>query len=100
MAALMAPTIPGIETSVAVGSVTVTMHAALVLLPVGGLIVASVLLIVLRRTAKPAASAAQLPPGRARAMSSTAQEPSAPALQPAGAWLPQDLPPQTWRPAD
>jgi hypothetical protein len=76
------------------------MHGALVLLPVGGLIVAAVLLIVLRRTAKPAASAPRLAPVPVRALASTAREPWEPAPQPAAVWLPQAPPPQTWRPAD
>jgi hypothetical protein len=74
------------------------MHGALVLLPVGGLIVAAVLLIVLRRTAKPAASAAHLPPVPVRAMASTAPESWSPAPQPTTVWMPQAQPAQTWRP--
>jgi hypothetical protein len=69
------------------------MHGALVVLPVGGLIVAAVLLIVIRRSTRPATPDG----GWAAAM------PAQPVAQAGPApvtWMPEPQAPQTWRPAD
>jgi hypothetical protein len=84
---------PGIEMSVEVGSVD-EMHGALVLMPVGGLIVAALLLIVIRRSTGPANTAG----GWAAAM--PAQPPAQPASAAPDGWMPERQLPPTWRPAD
>jgi hypothetical protein len=64
------------------------MHGALVLLPVGGLIVAAALLIMIRRSARPVGPDA----GWATAM------PPQPVA--ATIWTPEPQAPPTWRPSD
>jgi hypothetical protein len=70
------------------------MHGALALLPVGGLIVAAVLLIVIRRGTRPLAPAG----GWAAAM--PAQQLSQAPAAASPVWMPQPQAPPTWRPAD
>jgi hypothetical protein len=66
------------------------MHGALALLPVGGLIVAAVLLIVARRSAKPVQPAGGW----------AAPVPVEPASTASVGWIPEPQAPRGWRPAD